>query len=233
MDSSKHSKNTKEHKIVKIWDIPTRLFHWALVILFGFLWYSGDTGNYLDLHMKAGMMVLSLVLFRVLWGFIGSNNSRFSAFFSPIAAIKHLFNLFKREPEYHSSHNPLGGLMVIVLLVFLAMQTGAGLFTSDLILTEGPLFNLVDEETSEELTDYHYLGFEILLYLTGFHVAAILFYHFFKHTKLIKPMLTGKAEWPEDKEDPQIRFKNPLIALLLLLFSVAFVFGGVTYLSAL
>lgn len=220
-------------KLVKIWDSPTRLFHWLLVALFGFLWFSGETGNYLELHMKAGMMVLSLIVFRVLWGFVGSSSSRFISFFSPIGAIKHLFELFKRKPEYHASHNPLGGLMVIALLIVLALQTGAGLFSSDLILTEGPLFNLVDEETSEEMTDYHHLGFNILLFLTGFHVAAILFYRFFKRTKLIKPMITGKAEWPKDKAVPTILFKNPLLALALFLFSVATVFGGVTYLSGL
>lgn len=233
------NKKDENKKLVKIWDSPTRIFHWVLVSLFGFLWFSGDTGNYLDLHMKAGMMVLSLIVFRVFWGFVGSSSSRFTTFFSPIGACKYALKLFKRkpelerQPEYHASHNPLGGLMVIALLVFLALQAGAGLFSSDLVLTEGPLYNLVDEETSEEMMDYHYLGFEILLYLTGFHVVAILFYRFFKRTKLTKPMITGKAEWPKDKAEPEISFKNPLFALALFVISVVTVFGGITYLSSL
>lgn len=218
-------------KLVKIWDSPTRLFHWILVLLFGFLWFSGETGNFLEFHMKAGMLVLSLILFRILWGFVGSNSSRFSTFISPIGAIKHALSLFKREPEYHTGHNPLGGLMVITLLAVLALQAGAGLFSSDLVLTEGPLFNLVDEETSEEMTDYHHLGFNILLFLTGFHVAAILFYLFFKRTNLIKPMITGKAEWPENQAEPKLTFKSPIIALALLLISLATVFGSVIYMS--
>jgi len=225
--------NDEKKKLVKIWDIPTRVFHWLLVCLFAFLWFSGETGNYLELHMKAGMMVLSLILFRILWGLVGSTSARFTSFFSPLGAIKHAFHLFKRTPEYHASHNPLGGLMVIALLVFLALQAGAGLFSSDLVLTEGPLFNLVDEETSEEMTDYHYLGFEILLFLTSFHIAAILFYRFFKRTKLIKPMITGKAEWPKDQTEPAIKFKSPLLALVLFVVSVTTVFGGITYLSGL
>jgi len=231
---NKNSKQGDENKrLVKIWDYPTRIFHWSLVCLFGFLWFSGKTGNYLELHMKAGMMVLSLVVFRVLWGFVGSSSSRFSAFFSPVGAMKHALGLFKRKPEYHASHNPLGGLMVIALLVFFALQTGAGLFSSDLILTEGPLFNLVDEETSEEMTDYHHLGFNILLFLTAFHVAAIIFYRIFKRTKLSKPMITGKVEWPKDKAEPTIDFKSPLLAMVLFMVSVTTVFGGITYLSGL
>ncbi|GAA0422509.1 cytochrome b/b6 domain-containing protein [Cocleimonas flava] len=219
--------------LVKIWDSPTRLFHWLLVILFGFMWYSGETGNYLDLHMKSGMLILSLILFRLIWGFIGSTSSRFSNFISPVGAIKHALTLFKRDPEVNAGHNPLGGLMVIAMLVMLALQAGVGLFSSDLVLTEGPLFNLVDEETAEEMTDYHYLGFEILLYLTGLHVAAIVFYRIVKRTNLVKPMITGKADWPQDQAKPKLMFKNPFIALLVLIVSIATVFGGVTYLSGL
>lgn len=218
-------------KLVKIWDSPTRLFHWLLVTLFGFLWYSGETGNFLELHMKAGMLVLSLILFRIIWGLIGSSSARFTSFISPIGAVKHALSLFKREPEYHAGHNPLGGLMVVALLIVLAMQAGAGLFSSDLVLTEGPLFNLVDEETSEEMTDYHHLGFNILLFLTGIHVAAILFYRFFKRTNLIKPMITGKTEWPENQVEPKLIFRSPIKALILLLLSLATVFGSVIYLS--
>ena len=240
MSSALENKSTKQDKIemnyqkkklIKIWDSPTRIFHCLLICLFGFLWFSGKTGNYLELHMKAGMMVLSLIVFRLLWGFVGSSSSRFSAFFSPGGTVKHALELFKRKPEYHASHNPLGGLMVIIFFVFFALQTAAGLFSSDLILIEGPLFNLVDEETSQELTDYHYLGFNILLFLVALHLVAILFYHFFKRTKLIKPMITGKTEWPKDKAKPVISFKSPLFALVLFVISVAIVFGGVTYLS--
>ena len=219
--------------LVKIWDSPTRLFHWLLVLLFGFMWFSGETGNYLDLHMKAGMFILSLVLYRIIWGFIGSSSARFSSFISPIGAIKHALTLFKREPEIHAGHNPLGGLMVIALLIMLALQAGAGLFTSYLVLTQGPLFNLVDEETSEEMTDFHHLGFNILLFLTGFHVATIVFYRVIKQTNLLKPMITGKTIWPENKAEPKLIFKNPLLALLILILSVATVFVSVTFLSKL
>lgn len=225
--------NNEKNKLVKVWDFPTRVFHWLLFILFGFLWFSGETGNFLELHMKAGMLVLSLILFRVLWGFVGSSSSRFSSFFSPMGAIKHALGLFKRKPEYHASHNSLGGLMVIVMLLAFVFQASTGLFSSDLVLTEGPLFNLVDEETSEEMTDFHHLGFNILLFLTGFHVVALLFYRFYKRTKLIKQMITGIAEWPKDKAEPILVFKSPIFALVLLLVSIATIFGGVTYLSSL
>jgi len=217
--------------LVKIWDSPTRLFHWGLVLLFGFMWFSGETGNYLDLHMKAGMLILSLILYRIIWGFIGSSSARFSSFTSPIGVIKHTLTLFKRDPEIHAGHNPLGGLMVIALLIMLALQAGAGLFSSDLVLTEGPLFNLVDEETAEEMTDFHHLGFNILLILSGLHVAAIVFYRVIKRTNLLKPMITGKTVWPEKTPEPKLIFKSPLLALFVLILSVATVFGSVTYLS--
>ncbi|CAA6805629.1 MAG: Cytochrome b561 [uncultured Thiotrichaceae bacterium] len=220
-------------KLVKIWDSPTRLFHWLLVLLFGFLWFSGETGNYLELHIKAGMLVLSLILYRIIWGLIGSTSSRFRSFISPVGALKHALTLFKREPEIHAGHNPLGGLMVITLLIMLALQAGAGLFSSDLILTEGPLYHLVGDETAEKMTDFHHLGFNILLFLTGFHVAAILFYRVMKRTNLLKPMIMGKTVWPEGKAEPKLDFKSPLFALAILIFSVATIFGGITYLSGL
>ena len=220
-------------KSVKIWDSPTRLFHWVLVFLFGFMWYSGKTGNYLELHMKAGMLILSLVQFRIIWGLVGSSSSRFISFISPAGAIKHALTLFKRDPEIHASHNPLGGLMVITLLIMLAFQAGAGLFSSDLILTEGPLYHLVSDQTAQEMTDFHHLGFNILLFLTGFHIAAILFYRVIKRTNLLKPMITGKTVWPDEKAEPKLDFKSPLLALLILIFSVTTVFGGVTYFTTL
>ena len=237
---SKNIKNTndtittevKEIQI-KIWDFPTRIFHFLLVILFGFLWFSGETGKYPELHMKAGMMVLSLIIFRLLWGFLGSTSSRFSRFFSPFAALKHGAELLNRNRDYQASHNPLGGIMVIVMLIIIALQATTGLFSSDLILTEGPLFHLVDEETSEQMTDYHYLGFTILLYLVCIHVFAIFFYKIYKRTPLIKSMITGKKAWPIEKAQPTILFVSPFYALLLFLLSILIVFGGISYLSAL
>ena len=223
--------NTNMKKLIKIWDSPTRLFHWLLVLLFGFLWFSGETGKFQELHMKAGMLVLSLILYRILWGFFGSSSARFGSFISPIGTIKHALTLFKREPEIHAGHNSVGGLMVITMLVMLGLQAGAGLFSSDLILSEGPLYHLVSEQTAQDMTDFHHLGFNILLFLTGLHIVAILFYRVFKRTNLLKPMITGKTVWPDEKAEPKLDFKSPLLALAILVFSAATVFGGVTYFS--
>ena len=147
-------------------------------------------------HEYSGVAILTLVLFRIVWGVVGSEKSRFKAFLhGPSAVIRYTSTLFERKASRHLGHNPLGGWSVLLLLIALLIQAGTGLFANDDILTEGPLFNLVSKATSDWLTGLHHLNQTVLLVLILIHVGAILFYLFYKKENLIVPMITGYKSW--------------------------------------
>lgn len=179
----------------RVWDFPTRAFHWSLVILIGWEWASSHLGgNWMTYHMWGGYAVLTLIIFRVLWGFIGSTTAKFSAFLSsPKAMWRYLLAL--RTGRYNGSpgHNPLGGWAVAAFLLSLAVQAGTGLFATDDILTAGPLNPLVRNRTADFLTLVHKVNFDILLGLIAVHVTAIALHRILGGKNLVTPMITGRA----------------------------------------
>ena len=176
---------------VPVWDLPTRLFHWLLVALVGFSWWSAENDE-LDLHIWSGLAILSLLVFRLLWGLVGSSTARFVNFVrGPRTIIAYVRDLKGWRPIGHS---PLGALSVLALLGALAAQVGLGLFAVDNDgLSEGPLAYLVSADASEEAADLHEDLFEVIKILVGLHIAAILFYRLALGKKLVGPMITGKA----------------------------------------
>ena len=172
-----------------IWDLPIRLFHWVLVGLIAFSWWSAEY-HYDDLHIWSGVAVLTLLIFRFLWGVFGSSTARFSSFVrGPRAVIGYL-----RGQWRGIGHNPLGALSVIALLGLVSVQTVLGLIASDEDgLMQGPLVNLVSMGTSDAATELHEELFNVLLAFIGLHVAAILYYRL-RGKRLIGPMLTGRGE---------------------------------------
>lgn len=178
---------------VKIWDLPVRLTHWAIVMLVAFSWWSGEEGgNAMTYHMWSGYTILTLVLFRILWGFVGSAPARFMSFVrGPRAVCAYLATLPRRAMSGHPGHNPVGGWSVVLLLLSLGTQAGTGLFANDDIMTEGPLAHFVSKGLSDVLTSVHHFNFWVLLTLTAIHIAAVLFYYFYKSENLIAAMLTG------------------------------------------
>lgn len=177
---------------VRVWDLPTRLFHWSLVALIAFSWWSAEEGH-LDWHLWSGLAILSLVLFRLLWGMVGSSTARFANFVrGPRAIAAYAKNM---KGWRGTGHSPLGALSVIVMLGAITVQAGLGLFAVDEDgLVEGPLATMVSLDLSERLTDLHEDWFNVLLVLIGLHLAAILFYRFVLGKKLIGPMVSGKAD---------------------------------------
>lgn len=178
---------------VKIWDVPVRLVHWALVALIGFSWWSGEAGgNALTYHVWSGYAILTLVVFRVLWGFVGSTTARFASFVrGPRAVLEYLSTVRQRGMSGHAGHNPLGGWSVVLLLATIAVQAAAGLFSNDDIATEGPLAHFVSKSVSDAITRVHHLNFDLLLVLASAHVAAVLYYYFYKSENLVAAMVTG------------------------------------------
>lgn len=210
-----------------IWDLPTRLFHWSLVPLIAGAWWTREHDDS-ELHARIGYILLALLLFRLAWGLIGSDTSRFASFIrGPRSAILSLRELFGSAPAAkHVGHNPIGGYSVAAMLLCLAVQTGTGLFLYDDEFFWGPLNDFVSEDTAEFLHQVHELNFNLLLVLIAVHLAAILFYRFGKGQHLIGPMIGGKASLPAGIALPRIA--DPWLALALLLVSAGLVYGLVT-----
>lgn len=198
---------------IAIWDFPTRLFHWTLVALIAFSWWTAEE-HYDDLHLYSGYAVLSLLLFRILWGFVGSSTARFANFVGGPKAVAG----YLRGSWRGIGHNPLGALSVIALIGLVALQVGLGLIASDEDgLMQGPLAHLVSMDTSEAAVELHEELFDVLLVFIALHVAAVLFYAL-RGKNLIGPMFSGRG-----KAEPGVEPMRPgkgWLAILCLLAAI-------------
>jgi cytochrome b len=181
--------------IVRVWDAPTRLFHWAMVVCIIVLVATAQIGGAaMDWHFRFGYAVMSLLLFRLIWGFIGGYWSRFANFlYPPTQIIRYLRG--QGEASQSVGHNPAGALSVFALLMFLALQVASGLFSDDEIAAAGPLTRFVTSAVVSKATFYHKeIGKLILIGLVALHLLAIAFYFFRQHENLVKAMITGDKE---------------------------------------
>jgi cytochrome b len=173
---------------IQIWDLPIRVFHWALVgCVVGAFISVNIGGNAMVWHGRFGLAVLGLLAFRIIWGFVGSTYARFSQFVRGPAAIK----AYLRGEWQGEGHNPLGALSVLGLLGTLALLVSTGLFANDDIAFEGPLYGLVGKDFSDKLVSIHRLIEPLIIFLVVAHVGAIGFYARVKKHNLVKPMITG------------------------------------------
>ena len=178
---------------VAVWDLPVRIVHWAIVLLVPFSWWTAEE-EMLAWHYRSGLTLLGLVVFRLVWGLIGSSTARFSSF---VRGPRHILDYLRGRREFVLGHNPLGALSVLALLFMLSLQVGLGLFAADEDgLLEGPLSHLLDEETVESVTELHETSFEVLKWLILLHVGAILFYLLVRRKNLVGPMVSGRAPAP-------------------------------------
>jgi cytochrome b len=201
---------------IAVWDLPTRLFHWLLVALIAFCWWTAEEHQY-DLHLWSGIAVLSLLMFRILWGLFGSSTARFANFVRGPAAVR----AYLAGQWRGIGHSPLGALSVIVLMGMVAIEVVLGLFATDedgLLL--GPLSGLISPGASSAITELHEEFFDVLLVFIGLHVAAVLFYWLAKKQNLIGPMVTGEAALDADAQP--MRPGKWWAALLCLVAAIAF-----------
>jgi len=176
---------------VRIWDLPTRLFHWALLLCVIGLFITGKIGgDAMNWHFRFGYAVLTLVLFRIVWGFVGGHWSRFVRFFpTPARLLRYLKG--QARPEDHAGHNPLGACSVFVLLLLMAAQAITGLFSYDEIAFAGPLSGLVSDHAVGLATSYHKSwGQYLIIAFVVLHVLAIIVYTVLKH-RLFWAMIVG------------------------------------------
>lgn len=181
-------------RMINVWDLPTRIFHWTLVGLFVFLIISGDMGDDLiEWHFYAGYLLSGLILFRIIWGMIGSRYSRFTMLVRhPKTTMKYLKRMFNGNAEHYYGHNPAGGTMVITLLVLLALQVMTGLVTTDEVIWDGPFYGAVSEQVSNIGGELHKTIQDLLQLLVVLHVAAIIFHRLKYNDPLVPAMIHGK-----------------------------------------
>jgi len=216
---------------VKVWDLPVRIFHWLLAIGIAAAWYTAEEGE-MQLHAMIGKSLLSLSLFRLLWGLYGSETARFAHFLKgPKAVAAHLRSLIGDDYRPANGHNPAGGWMVALMLAAIAIQGMMGLFGQDDIgLFYGPLAGFVSNDMSGTITRWHHQWFDVIVGLIGIHIVAVFLYRSVKHERLIGAMITGRKP---GLAGSQPILASPWLALMLAMISFGLVWGLVTLLEEL
>jgi cytochrome b len=181
---------------VTVWDLPTRLFHWLTAVLVAAAYFTWRLDQ-MDWHVWIGYALLTLVLFRLLWGLIGSDTARFTRFTAtPARALRHLGHLFRREPDTQVGHNPAGGLMVLLLLALLLAETLTGLYSNNDVAQDGPLSAVLPAWLSNGINQAHGLLWDVLFAAIVLHLLAITLYAVAKGHNLVSPMITGRKALP-------------------------------------
>lgn len=207
-----------EHTAIRVWDLPTRLFHWTLALAIVGSVVSGQIGgDALVWHFRLGYLVFGLIVFRVLWGLVGGRWSRFASFaYGPGTVLRYLRGQSRPDEHVHVGHNPLGSFSVFALLGFLALQVGTGLLADDEIATTGPLNRFVSGATANSATAWHKdFGQWILIALVVLHVGAVLYYLLRKKQNLVRPMISGDKALPPGTPAATDSLATRLLALAL------------------
>ena len=212
---------TQQHTI-RIWDLPTRIFHWALAAsVVGLVITAKVGGNAMEWHLRLGHCVLALLVFRLVWGVIGGRWSRFTSFlYSPARVLRYLRG--NAHGDDSIGHSPLGALSVFALLVVLMAQVGTGLFSDDEIAFAGPLTRFVSGTVVGKATGYHKeIGQYLVLGLVALHLLAIIFYVLVRRQRLLRPMLHGDKLLPAPATPSRDDFGSRAVALVVLALSAA------------
>ncbi len=227
----------REPKTVRAWDLPTRLFHWTLVFCIISAWVSFEYASALGdptlrWHRWNGMAILVLLVFRLLWGFVGGTTSRFSSFVKwPWTALAYLKDTFSGRARHFLGHNPAGSWMIIALIAAVMSQALLGLFTLEHNdLAAGPLQRLMidDEALTKQIQKLHAWGFNIIIGLAAIHVTVNALYHAFGNAGFITAMVTGRKRAAPFEDHHEAHGGSVWLALACLGAAMFMVFGGIT-----
>ncbi len=203
--------------LTRVWDAPTRMCHWAIVLLIVASWLTQHEG-WMPRHVLCGYLMATLLIFRLIWGFVGSDTARFTRFLkSPRAAVRHLVQAWRRAPDHQIGHNAAGGWMVLSLLGLLCVQVATGLCANDEVSVQGPLAETVGSAASDWLSHIHAVNFRLIEAAILLHVLAILSYRVLRGHRLVGPMISGNKPLPDTLLPP--RMVGPARAIAA--FSVA------------
>jgi len=215
---------TRETAERLVWDWPLRLWHWLFAIAVAGAWISGEWGGFdwRQWHLWFGQSAIGLLIFRILWGFVGPRHARFASFLPrPSRLLAYLKTLLRRDAPESAGHNPLGALAVFALLVVLAAQAASGVFISDDILYEGPWFAAVSSDTTDLASRIHHQLAWPVGVLLGLHIAAILAYRLLKGQRLTRAMITGRKPASRIPESESIPGSRTIVALILVVLVAA------------
>ena len=208
-----------------VWDPWVRLVHWALVVLLPFSWWAAEN-EFFRLHFLSGYTILTLLLFRIAWGLVGSETARFGSFLrGPAAALRHFAHLRDRAAPPEVGHNAAGGWVVLLLLTLLLAQTTSGLFADDLVFNRGTLARTVDEGWNSLASSVHLTVFWAIVGGAALHMLAVIAYRVVFGRNLVRAMITGRLAVPATAPVRPPRMAGPLRALVLLALSAALVFA--------
>ena len=187
-------------KKIRIWDLPTRVFHWLFALaVFGAI--ITDFLGEIEWHSYCGYTALVLVIFRIIWGFVGPLHARFSTFVPSFSKLK-LFLKDKKSDQL--GHNPLGALSVLAMLVIVLVQATSGLFADDEISFQGPLAKFVSENTVKLMSQLHEANHLLVYGIVALHLIAIFYYQRIKKENILGPMIHG------DKDVEEIQSNLPV-----------------------
>ncbi len=208
---------------IKLWDLPTRIFHWALVVLVVAAIVTAKIGgNAMDWHGRIGLTIVGLIAFRVVWGFIGSTHSRFASFFPTPAKLLP----YVRGQWPGVGHNPLGAFSVFALLLVIAAQFSTGLFANDDVAFNGPLSGLISKELSDRLTGIHKFSVNVLYALIALHVGAIGYYASVKKDNLVKAMVIGWKDLAPHQETASATSASVVALVVALAIALAAMYAA-------
>jgi cytochrome b len=221
---------TQPERKIRVWDVPVRIFHWALVLLIvSQITTVSIGGNAMEYHMLGGYSILTLVLFRIIWGVAGTRHARFVNFVrSPLAVVRYTLSLHSLGLQKYPGHNPPGGWSAIAMMASVLVQAVSGLFAEAEIITTGPLRKYVSDDVASAFDAIHETNALILLTLICIHMGAVLFYLAKKKENLIAPMFSG-IKTSRDAGAESLRPGQGIVrALLILIACAALVYAVVT-----
>ncbi|HEX7558249.1 MAG TPA: cytochrome b/b6 domain-containing protein [Usitatibacter sp.] len=212
---------------IRVWDLPTRIFHGALAALVVFSFATGKVGGgWMEWHVKSGCTILTLLVFRLAWGIVGSRTSRFTGFVTgPRAAIRYARETFAKRHPFTPGHNPLGGWMVVFMIAILLLQAATGLFADDEIATQGPLAAKVSDALVSRLTTIHKYNVWLIAAAVGLHLVAVSTYQWGLKVDLIGPMVHGWKRVPAGLSPAEPTRASPILALVVLGAAAAAVYA--------
>ncbi len=207
-----------------IWDLPLRIFHWSFAFTILASWYTAEKKeDYIELHIQLGFVALALLIFRILWGIVGPKHARFSQFIPSPKTLSTYLSAPKNNITT-PGHNPLGALMVILMIVLVSTQAISGLFINDDIFSSGPYYGSLSNELEKLMSFLHHNTFDFMIAAIVLHVSAITYYWRVKKDNLITPMITGKKSSKQVKATDAIPHSKLILAGVLALCCVGFVY---------
>ena len=209
-----------------VWDLPLRLFHWLFAASIVASYITGMVGfDWMQYHFYLGYFMIGLLVFRVIWGFIGPRHARFGSFLAKPAAVwAYAQRLFDADSRPSVGHNPLGGLMVILMLLLVLVQVSTGLFATDAVIWTGPYYPAVKQSTASLLSTVHSVNVNIILGAVCLHILAIVYYRYFKKQGLVSAMFTGYKSAAEVPAHHAITSSQLLKAIVVSALAAGFVY---------